>query len=240
MCLRCVCTHFNSCTHCSPMRRCEKMTYRWQITFPQSLSQRDTGSNMCRVLSFAKQISSDRHSLCMGGCTCAAPPAPNCVCVASVVWSGVWEQAGCCLPVYHSPHKAQCAPPSPVLPQVSKGTVSKSNKTLLHRIPLGTRFRFMQAHIVGHFHSFRKRGQASKPSCVVETLWISILFHSSFSVKGDIKREMQVTRHPRETKSSRAGVRPVSHCRCPFFHTKIRFSTSHQTFKRTYSWSIGE
>lgn len=94
-----VCTHFNSCTHCSPMRRCEKMTYRWQITFPQSLSQRDTGSNMCRVLFFAKQISSDRHSLCMGGCTCAAPPAPNCVCVASVVWSGVWEQAGCCLPV---------------------------------------------------------------------------------------------------------------------------------------------
>lgn len=93
--------------------------------------------------------------------------------------------------------------PLPCL-RISKGAVSKSNRMLLHRIPLVTQFRFMQAHSVGHFHSFRKRGQASlqNPAAFVGNS-VYLHFVSQFiSAEGDIKSEMQVTRHPEKSSSA--------------------------------------
>lgn len=63
-----------------------------------------------------------------------------------------------CLPHNPPPHpRAHVHIHPPVLLGISTGAVSKSNRTPLHRIPLVTSFRFMQAHSVGHFHSFRKK-----------------------------------------------------------------------------------
>lgn len=213
-----------------------------------------------------EDILCDSHSSCMRACThvcVSAPPAPNCVCVASLVWCRVWEQAGCWrrLPLKHSPHKARWAQPSPALPRISKGAVSKSNRTLLHRIPLVTQFRFMQAHSVGHFHSFRKRGQASffsaKPSCICWKLSVSPFCLSLFPLKEILKGKCRLD----TTLRKRRAVAPlfsllstsfiflsgenkcsaVCHCHCPFFHLySRRYSTFHQMFNKTHSWNVGE
>lgn len=95
-----------------------------------------------------------------------------------------------------------------------------------------TQFRFMQAHSVGHFHSFRKRGQASffsaKLSCIC---WKLSLSPFTVAVE-DVKKEMQVRHYPERRAAellsllstsliflSRENKRSaVCHCHCPFFH----------------------
>lgn len=241
--------------------------YVWQDrAFSQSLSKCDTGSNRSWMLCCAEKISSVTAiaRVCVRVHMCvSAPPAPNCVCVASLVWCRVWEQAGCRrrLPLKHSPHKARWAQPSPALPRISKGAVSKSNRTLLHRIPLVTQFRFMQAHSVGHFHSFRKRGQASfslqNPAAFIgKSVYLHFVLQF-ISVEGDIKREMQVRHYPEKGRavallfrflstsfiflSGENKCSAVCHCHCPFFHLySRRYSTSHQMFNKTHSWNTGE
>lgn len=154
-----------------------------------------------------EDILRDSHCLCMRKhvyvyeCVCmcvSVPSAPNCICGAE---SGSSLAAGEVCHCY-SPNKAQRAQPSPALPRISKGAVSKSNRTLLHRIPLVTQFRFMQAHSVGHFHSLRKRGQASfslqNPAAFVGNS-VYLHFVAQFiPVKEDVRREMQVRRYPKK------------------------------------------
>lgn len=109
-----------------------------------------------------------------------------------------------------------------------------------------TQFRFVQAHSVGHFHSFRKRGQASfslqNPAAFVENS-VYLHFVSVISIEGDIKREMQVRHHPEKRQavalcfsllstsfiflSRENKCSAVCHSLCPFFQIySIRCSTS--------------
>lgn len=85
----------------------------------------------------------------------SAPPSPNCICDASLSLAAESAKPGLAaigaLPLCRCPGAltrpdGHSTSPLSVLPRISEGAAPKSNRALLHRIPLATQFGFTQAH----------------------------------------------------------------------------------------------